>query len=525
MSENKGNGLFYEIEYDSVPVPGVGKYVLKSQKIEEPEKDEIRELFYQMRDISRNHRSKYDFSRFFDRRVQNDNAIIFYEQGLFMKDFEDDYAGNTQLSQYFPNYQMMGYEQLRTYFTWRTRVRKGNIVNTSLAYTFLYIYELLANIGVDDAQNGLDNLIFFWKSFRNYNKSIDKYVLQWLKDYYIYYNLPYTWSEFIEKNDLAEYFPSTIGTDDTFDLFCSISKYDIRKSVFWSDDTSQIIRECFSFVIDRIRQDFGAAGIHFDDALFRPTKKLSVWKPFKDALFYNHLKQPDRSIVLSKDEIYLCKNNAWSFSVNLTSEKGRQFISYVMKKMESTLRKIMKYRFKITANTDMINEDTIRVLTKAGLYIEKIVPSAVLEYHREATKTIVKVNHASLAKIRQEALITQEALIVEATSDNIDVDSAQVTFSAQKQNIFSDPLEAEPETSVNTWDSLKDALSEDEINAIAVVLRGDDIKAFADVCGVMLEVLVDGINEKSIDFIGDNLMDEEFVVYDDYIEQVKELIK
>ena len=144
MSENKGNGLFYEIEYDSVPVPGVGKYVLKSQKIEEPEKDEIRELFYQMRDISRNHRSKYDFSRFFDRRVQNDNAIIFYEQGLFMKDFEDDYAGNTQLSQYFPNYQMMGYEQLRTYFTWRTRVRKENIVNTSLAYTFLYIYSNFA---------------------------------------------------------------------------------------------------------------------------------------------------------------------------------------------------------------------------------------------------------------------------------------------------------------------------------------------------------------------------------------------
>ena len=41
----------------------------------------------------------------------------------------------------------------------------------------------------------------------------------------------------------------------------------------------------------------------------------------------------------------------------------------------------------------------------------------------------------------------------------------------------------------------------------------------------MLEVLVDGINEKAMDFIGDNLLDEEFVLYDDYKEQVKELIK
>jgi len=41
----------------------------------------------------------------------------------------------------------------------------------------------------------------------------------------------------------------------------------------------------------------------------------------------------------------------------------------------------------------------------------------------------------------------------------------------------------------------------------------------------MLEVLADGINEKAMDYIGDNLMDDDFVLYDDYINQVKELIK
>lgn len=532
------DGMFYEVEYDSIPVPGVGKFVLKPQKIEEPEKDEIRELFYRMRDIARMHRSTYDFSRFFDRRVQNDNAIIFYQQGMFMKDFTDDYLGNTQLSQYFPNYQMMGYEQLRTYFTWRTQVRKGNVADTSLSYAFLYIYELLSNIGVDNPQDGLDKLLFFWRNFNAYNKSIDKYVLRWLKDYHIYYGLPHTWAEFVKKNDLTQHYPNITEADDDFELFCSISKYDIRKSAFFTDETSKMIVDCFSFVMERIRQTFEAAAIHFDDSLFRPTKKLAVWKPFKDALFYNHVKQSDRRIVLSKNEIYMCKNNNWTFSDNLTTEKGRQFIGYVMKQMESVLRKVTKYRFKLAANTNMINKDTIRILTKAGLFIENIVPAAVMEFHREATKTVVIVDHASLARIRQEALVTQEVLIVEEQAEQKDVAPAQILFSAQNQNAFSDPSEAELASPMSVWDNLKDALNEEEIKALSVILRGEEttaeglrpsalcsIKAFADECGIMLEVLVDGINGKAMDYIGDNLMDDEFVLYDDYKEQVKDLIK
>lgn len=193
------DGMFYEIEYDSCLVPGVGKYVLKPEKVAGPKKDEIRERFGQMREIARAHRSTYDFSRFFDRRIQHDNALIFHKQGMFMKDFTDNHESGTPFSQYFPCYQMMGYEQLRTYFTWRTEVRKGNVADTSLSYAFLYIYELLGNIGVEDPQDGLDKLMSFWRAFRVYNKSIDKYVLRWLKDYHIYYKLPQSWGGVCRK--------------------------------------------------------------------------------------------------------------------------------------------------------------------------------------------------------------------------------------------------------------------------------------------------------------------------------------
>ncbi|HXK71933.1 MAG TPA: hypothetical protein PLQ68_04435, partial [Clostridia bacterium] len=74
------NGLFYEIEYGNHPVEGVGRFVLKSQKIEPKKPDKIREIFEQMREISR-HNASYssDYLRFFDRRIQQDNSKVFYK--------------------------------------------------------------------------------------------------------------------------------------------------------------------------------------------------------------------------------------------------------------------------------------------------------------------------------------------------------------------------------------------------------------------------------------------------------------
>lgn len=515
--------MFYEIEYDSSLVPGVGKFVLKPQTINKPEKDEIRELFIQMRDIAREQRSTYDYSRFFDRSTQNDNAIIFYKQGMFMKDYEDNYTGNAPFSQYYPYYQMLGYEQLRTYFTWRTQVRQGNITDTSLSYAFLYIYELLNNIGVDDPQDGLNKLMLFWKVFSIYNKSIDKYIFKWFKDYHVYYNLPQSFIEFVKINNLSTYYPEIAEPDDDFNLFCSVSKYDIRKSVFFTDETSKLITDCFFYIIEITRKDFETAGMNFDDVLFRPTRTLVFWKPFKEALFYNWLKQPDRRTVLSKNEIYICNKNEWSFSAIITTEKGKQFIGYVLKHMEVILRQITKFKFKLTANIYMINQETLRKLKKAGLFIDKIVSDAVIEFYKKETKTVILVDPASLARIRQEALITQESLIVEDETEQSNSQTQKIL--PPDNNIFADSSEFNPIANLNIWDSFKNALNDNEIRLINVIIQGEDIKTFADECGIMLEVLVDGINEKAMDHINDNLIDENLNIYDDYIQQVKELIK
>jgi len=507
-------GIYYELEYEAGPMGGAGKLVPEPQKIKEPEKDEIRDLFGQMRDLAREPRSTYAVSRFFDGRTHYGNEAVFYKQGMFMKDFIDNYTGNAPFFQYFPYYQMMGYEQLRTYFTWRTEVRKGNVSDTSLSYAFLYIYELLGNIGVSGPEEGLEKLLSFWKAFRLSHRAIDKYMLSWLKEYHIYYELPHSFQSFVEENKLTEHYPGLKASDGNFDLFCAISKYDIRKSAFFSADRAKLITDCFYFVTDELRQICTEKGIHFEESIFQPTKKMSVWRPFQKALFYDWKKQTDRQIVFSENEMYLCSQNRWTYSSVITTESGRQLIGYVMKQLESALRKLTNYKFPLSANIHTVALPLLWRLSESEHSLEIIVNSAVLKFYREATKTVVKVDPGALSIIRKEALATQEKLIVSEREE------ALILLPEDKP-----PQGNTPTSMSDVWKTLKSTLTANERKALFLILNGEtELKAFADECGLMLEVLVDGLNEKAMDAIGDNLVDEDFALYEDYREQVKELL-
>lgn len=523
--------LFFEIE---VGPSKTDRPAPKPEKIKAPEKDPIRERFYAMREIARQNRSTYlTYSHFYDGRVQSENARIFYKQAEYMADFEDDHPGNAEFSSYFPTYQMMGYEQLRTYFTWRTKVRRGEVNETSLSYAFLYIYELLNNVGVSDPAEGLEKLMSFWRAYREFDTSVDRYVLMWLKDYHIYYELPRTFKEFAEENGLTDRYPGLSGGEKRFPLYCAISKYDIRKSAFFTPENEQRITDCVEFVIDRVRGSFEGAGLHFDDMIFWPTKKLSPWTPFKGAVFCNRQRGQDRKVILSSSEIYVCTKGEWTYSPYIAAESGRKLVGYIMKQTEALLRKLMKYKYKLAADVSMLDPAMFVRLQRAGLNIESMVESAVTEFYREATKTVVTVDRDNLRRIREEALTTQEALLVE---EEAVAAPARTEPSVSEMPEIETPIpQVEPTTFVEApatptavtpsdeWSDLRDALSGIELDALGILLKGGDIRAFADRQGVMLEVLADGINEKAADIIGDNILDEELAVYEDYEEQVREM--
>lgn len=116
-------------------------------------------------------------------------AELFYRQGLLMADFEDDCPYNGTFKSYFPTYNAMSDRQLRGYFTWRAQVRRGNIEETSTSFAFLYLYELICGIGVDDPLDGFDKIKGFWDAYRAFEPGIDRFVRVWLQDYAVFHGL------------------------------------------------------------------------------------------------------------------------------------------------------------------------------------------------------------------------------------------------------------------------------------------------------------------------------------------------
>lgn len=116
-------------------------------------------------------------------------AELFYRQGLLMADFEDDCPYNGTFKSYFPTYNAMSDRQLRGYFTWRAQVRRGTVEETSTSFAFLYLYELICGIGVDNPLDGFNKIKAFWDVYRAFEPGIDRFARVWLQDYAVFHAL------------------------------------------------------------------------------------------------------------------------------------------------------------------------------------------------------------------------------------------------------------------------------------------------------------------------------------------------
>lgn len=116
-------------------------------------------------------------------------AELFYRQGLLMADFEDDCPYNGTFKSYFPTYNAMSDRQLRGYFTWRAQVRRGTVEETSTSFAFLYLYELICGIDVDDPLDGFNKIKAFWDAYRAFEPGIDRFARVWLQDYAVFHGL------------------------------------------------------------------------------------------------------------------------------------------------------------------------------------------------------------------------------------------------------------------------------------------------------------------------------------------------
>jgi len=559
---------FAEIEYDAAPIREnrgeAARLFLtearKAQQIERRAVDPIRQRFFDMRSLAS------------DRPFARDDSELFYRQAKFMEDYTDDYGGDAKLQMYFPYYQHMGYEQLRVYFTWRTKARHGELAPTYVSYVFLYVYELLSGVGVESPLDGLTKLLEVWKEMLRYAPALEKYMPKWLKDYHVYYELPHCFADFVHEQKMQKYYPDLFMFDEdaenTLEVWNGISDYDIFGSGFYKAGNEQLIRDCFPYVVDGVRELCKGMKINCENLFVYQSGRSRLWFPFKHALFTPRGRQSDRKVDLLGVERYNCKNDRWSAYIPIYYSSREQVVGRILRKMESDLRQKIGYKYKLKS-------EPCEFYRTSGepILFDNVVEKAVAVYYRDLTRTVVTVDHENLARIREEALGTQDKLIVyddfepsspahQPSSFELsspahrpsgfepDAEEQQSSFEpsspehrpssfgpeAEEQQSGFEPsspeyrrasFEPEPEDfSDDGWSALKAALTETERRALSAALSGGDVKAFADENGIMLEVLADGINEKAADYIGDGILDsgDGISIYDEYRQDIAEMI-
>lgn len=498
---------FAEIEYEAQ----VGAApVASAQPVAARVVDPIRERFFEMRSLS----SDIPFAR-------NDPGL-FYRQGRFMEDFTDEYQGNAPFRMYYPCYQYMGYEQLRTFFTWRTRVRSGEFKPIALSYIFLYIYELLSGIGVSEPVEGLYQLMAVWEAYRDRHAALNQYLPGWIRDYHIFYPMPHRFIDFIRENALQRYYLDLLlfdaEADERYAIWTGLSSYDVTKSKFYQEGNEKLLEDCINTVLDELDQFLKGRGHRIEDLLVSGRRDGIPWSPFGQALFYPFQDRPDGQVELIGREVYTVRDQFWVVSRPLLDPERRELVGYLMKKTESCLRKIVKYKYRITANPKTFCNLPLKLrrfqmkLTELDQRIE----GAVADFHKNLNRTVVTVDFENLRRIRQEALSTQDKLIVEEEDAPYSPAEAPMPQSAR-----------EPESPFDSWAALKDALNDVELKALRLILDGQsDLRAIADQSHIMLEVLADSINEKAADIIGDNIMEftDAMEIYEEYREKIAEMV-
>ncbi len=502
----------------------INKTAPKPQRIVKvnDKESEIKMMFYKMRNIARSSFNK-----------ANEDPFSFYMQADFMKNFEDDFENVAQLDDYFPSYQKMSFDQLRTYYSWRTKVRKGIIDEVDISYAFIYVYEIINGIGIDNCDDGLEKLINLWSRFREFNDQTDKYLLHWIKDYFIYFPVKMQFNDFVNEHGLHTHYPSVYayGSDPkySFDLFLAISKYDITKSIFYIGENEKLIKGAFIFTLEELRKKFANTEGKFEDLLFFSLTKKALWKPFNRTLFYPVQNSRDRKVNISDKEVYVQRHGQWSYNTVILSESGRLIITYIMKEIEASLRTYTNYKYKLQTTPPSLDVKTQNQLTNAGVLFPRFIKECAYNYYKLSTRTVVQINTKALEKIRDEAAITQEKLIVEEESEikalkpqneqsvTVEVDIPIIEFEETQAQINEN----------NEWANLRESLTDIQIQALKVIIKGDDINAFAREQKLMPEVIAEEINDKAVDIIGDTIMefDGSVEIYEDYFDNIKEMLE
>lgn len=462
-----------------------------------------------------------------------DTNKLFYLQGTFMDDYVDNYDINVPCNKNNPVYNNLTIYQLRSYFSWRTLIRNKLYKQTEQSYVFLYIYELLNKIGVKNEIDGLNKIIDLWQNYRVFDNSFDKYLSNWVKDYYIINRINIDFNlieeEFpIKNNDnLEDISEILIGNyENKLEFLDSISNYHILKSKIMEHKYSFLINLVIPEIFKNLDKYFSENNLSFVNITFGKFKK-KYWHVYENAIYFNNKLEIDFVFKFKNLETYYRKGNNYYKETFELSQYSKCIVGYILKNIEITLRECLKFSKNLKVNISSLDElssnaELYSVVTdkKFNMIINNTIKKYLIEHKTEINNIITKEKKEEIVidankfnEIRKSSSRIQEKLIVEEENYLEKEEQIEIEIINSSQDIFKNLID-----NLNTveLDFLKKIVNNEPRNNLIDYSKQNNI---------LFEIMIENINKVALETIGDNLIEDnsdEIIIYAEYIDSLKE---
>lgn len=444
---------------------------------------------------------------------------IFYKQGRFMENFEDNFDYHGDFIRSFPTYRDMNNLQLRGYFSWRTRLRRGEILKAPPAFAYVYAYELINLIGVSSPKEGFLKLRDFAEKYGKTDRGILPLTHRWLTDFAVYYGLE---PELISgqpefKNDSALICLMDYKTKSPAEITAALdnfSSYKLTGSAFYKKyprETCDAVYRLFRGLAEHYEGKPG--GDIFLRLFAKPEKEDYLM--FRMSVFYEQRPHADCVYEINRINKYICRNGSWRTErfCPVKDKAGR--LGAILKNTDCRLRQKYGYR------------SALKPVELSSAF-EDIIKKAVEEHYAEKLekeKPVISIDLSKLEGIRNASEITRDKLIVTEEPDAPEADEASLPGELQ----FNAPP-AETPAPASEAPLIKETagggygLDSACADILKCLLTGGDAGGAARRNGIMLSIAADRINEALFDRFDDTVIDfsgDAPYIIEDYADELK----
>lgn len=398
----------------------------------------------------------------------------FVRQGNLMAEYEDDAPWAGTCVQYFPTYHDLNLKQLRGYFTWRTGVRRGEYRPAPATFAYLYLYELLNQIGVSSPEDSLTKMDIFEKGFLDSgvgDQGIRRNLRRWEREFAILHDGDLAKRrteepEQAQKELLVLKEPEKYSDQEVTEALLNRAGGKLRESpVLQGEEGEKLFARAWRI----------AAGECFSKIFGE--KKAYPWHPLSNAVYWEETPHPDCEIILNACETIHCREGKWIVDRYDRLSFRKDLLQQFLHEADRIFRKKQK---------------TGRYLRKKPE--ESWADAYILEALRKPEKEI-RIDLTGLEKIREDADVTRDSLLTEEELE------------AEKEEKTEDTLrKKEAEKAAKSPEPAESSVESGQRQLLRLLLAGEPVDTFLKSHHLIPSVVTDEINAEFYEELGDNVL-------------------